>query len=107
MSHEPIIKDEGIACACGWQMLDIGTTFGVQLWAQHWCEAVFLPNYNAQLKSLRTEESPKEVDILFGVEWKPGHTEYLGDSEEAHNVLFEADDEEAKLVKTITIKEYL
>ena len=101
-THEVRIEDETVSCTCGWTVLDMGVKMSIESWAEHWAETVFLPEYNRQLHRLAEDT----VEVLFGIEWEPGHTEYLTSEHEA-NVLFQSADPDAKLVRTINFKEYL
>jgi len=106
-------KDEdgfiNTTCSCGWQCLPVPDyEIGAEAWADHYAEEHVIPRFSDQLKELRAAEHPKNVEVLYGVEWKPGNIEYWESADTAHDALFYAEDVDgAKMIKSIQIKEYI
>ena len=103
MTHEPTADGDAIRCTCNWAIDGVGLDIAVKLWAEHWAESYAFPRFNEALHAL----ADREVEVLYGVEWTPGYTEYMGSEKEVQEVLADADDEKAKPVKAIHIKEYI
>lgn len=107
-SHGAVYEDDLLSCTCGWQPLGLSSEYDIEAWADHWAEVYVIPRFIAELETIKNnQEGPKEVQVLFGVEWQPGNTEYLSSEARANEVLFESEEDDAKLVKTIQFREYL